>query len=431
MGVGTPACQSQIEGGTDMKPTRGPTGSPAWVALLLAASQVASARAAEDPWETRTTGRFRMRVHRSVAADGPRVERWTESAFRRLDAEFHRHRPEDLAEKLQLSLYLYPAANDQVAPGRALLQTSWEGERLVARLHLLAPSVHPANARTAVDEPMDEVYFRRVLTHELATLYLPWLTDTGKSSGWRFFSAPAWFVQGYEEYLATQLSTTTARRRTYAEYRRRFLADPDRYRDGLTVERPYREGVILVGLLHEWFHRQTVQALLLHPAPTFWEAVQAVLGLDEAALARRTREWILATRERGHEDPLASLAWLEGEWRGDTWHARYSSPEGGMILSYAKEYDASGRVGFFETERIEVRDGQVVLVPAPFGSPSVPFALTSIDPVGRRARFENPAHDFPRSITYHRTGESSLAFRLEGVQGGRNVDSLTVLRRVP
>jgi hypothetical protein len=132
-------------------------------------------------------------------------------------------------------------------------------------------------------------------------------------------------------------------------------------------------------------------------------------------------------------DPAAQLAeldFLEGHWRGETWHGYTTSPEGGVILTLAKEYDASGAATFFEFERIAVEGEQVVLTPSPFGKPSVSFPMVELDVVAKRVRFENPAHDFPRSIQYHRSGPEELVFTLHGERGGEPVESVTRLRRV-
>lgn len=126
---------------------------------------------------------------------------------------------------------------------------------------------------------------------------------------------------------------------------------------------------------------------------------------------------------------VASLDWLAGRWQGDTWDGTYSSPEGGVVLAFSKEYREDGQAGFFEYERILVVDGRVVLIPSPFGRESVPFPLVELDVSARRARFENPDHDFPRSITYQRTSALTLVFTLEGEEDGHPVSTTVRLRR--
>lgn len=128
---------------------------------------------------------------------------------------------------------------------------------------------------------------------------------------------------------------------------------------------------------------------------------------------------------------LAELGFLAGHWRGEHWHGYTTPPEGGVILSLAKEYDSEGRAAFFEFERIGVEGGEVVLTPSPFGRPSVAFPMVELDVATRRVRFENPAHDFPRSIQYHRTTDDELVFTLLGERGGEPVVEVTRLARVP
>lgn len=111
---------------------------------------------------------------------------------------------------------------------------------------------------------------------------------------------------------------------------------------------------------------------------------------------------------------IADLAWLAGTWRSPSYEAHYSSPDGGLILSYAKQFD-DGRLAFFEQERFEERDGRLVEVPSPSGVPAgVVFTLTELAPGW--AVFENPAHDFPTKLSYRREGDR-LTIHVQGPDG--------------
>lgn len=114
---------------------------------------------------------------------------------------------------------------------------------------------------------------------------------------------------------------------------------------------------------------------------------------------------------------ISDLAWLEGIWRGRVgerdFEARYTSPEGGLILSVSK-YTANGKAVGFEFERFEKKDGSWVLTPYPDGKLSVSFRLTDHDPEARRAVFENPAHDYPTRISYQRVADDSLTILVSG-----------------
>ncbi|MGH7509782.1 MAG: DUF6265 family protein [Gemmatimonadales bacterium] len=115
--------------------------------------------------------------------------------------------------------------------------------------------------------------------------------------------------------------------------------------------------------------------------------------------------------------PISELSWLEGIWRGRVgsreFEARYTSPEGGLILS-ASKYTAQGKAVGFEFERFEEKDGTLVLTPYPDGKMSVSFRLARHDPDARVAVFENPAHDFPTRISYQRVAEDSLTILVSG-----------------
>jgi len=115
---------------------------------------------------------------------------------------------------------------------------------------------------------------------------------------------------------------------------------------------------------------------------------------------------------------MSDLAWLEGVWRGRVgtrdFEARYTSPEGGLILSMSK-YTSKGRAVEFEFEQFDERDGTLVLTPYPQGNKSpVRFRVTDFDSSTRRAVFENPAHDFPTKISYQRVAEDSLTILVSG-----------------
>lgn len=131
-------------------------------------------------------------------------------------------------------------------------------------------------------------------------------------------------------------------------------------------------------------------------------------------------------------DRLKTLDWLEGSWKGaherGTWEACYTSAEAGVILSANKEVKF-GRVVMIEFERFDVMDDDVVVVPYPFGKPSVPFKLVNHDPKSKRAEFTNPEHDFPKRIVYERTSKKTLEILVEGAQGGREISMTLKLKK--
>lgn len=138
---------------------------------------------------------------------------------------------------------------------------------------------------------------------------------------------------------------------------------------------------------------------------------------------------------RDPADILAMLHWLEGDWAGTfaghRFLARYTSPEGGMILSVSKQID-DGRVTLFELERFHVADGEVTLTPYPFGKAGGDtFKLTDYDPSVKRAMFSNPDHDYPTELTYEQAEPDRLTITLSGKARGSARVLVADLRRVP
>ncbi len=127
---------------------------------------------------------------------------------------------------------------------------------------------------------------------------------------------------------------------------------------------------------------------------------------------------------------LASLDWLAGTWRDEGFETHYTSPEGGMILSASKNY-SGGHVVFFEFERIEIRDDEVVYIPYPAGNSSVTFKLVDYEPEKPRIRFENQEHDFPKDLTFELISKDQLRIFLTGEEKGKYRTLELKLRRTP
>jgi len=114
---------------------------------------------------------------------------------------------------------------------------------------------------------------------------------------------------------------------------------------------------------------------------------------------------------------ITDLTWLEGTWRGKIggreFEAHYTGVNGGQILS-ASKYTENGKPAGFEFERFQQQGDTLVLTPFPEGKSSVSFPLAEYDPKGKRAVFENLAHDFPTRISYQRTAGNRLTILVSG-----------------
>lgn len=116
--------------------------------------------------------------------------------------------------------------------------------------------------------------------------------------------------------------------------------------------------------------------------------------------------------------PAASLAgmdWLAGDWEGPLWggtfHAYYSTPQGGRVMSY-NTLTKDGKVTYHEFEVFEPAGDAVVFRPFPAGKPATTLTLTDCDREARKAVFENPEKDFPTRIVYQRVADDRLVITL-------------------
>jgi hypothetical protein len=124
---------------------------------------------------------------------------------------------------------------------------------------------------------------------------------------------------------------------------------------------------------------------------------------------------------------IADVAWLEGVWELErptvNIEERWMPAAGGAMLGVSRTIKGD-RMDAFEYLRIVEHDGGLVYVAQPNGRPPTEFVLTAVGP--RTAAFENPAHDFPKMITYTLREDGTLEARIS--DGGERGQSF-VFRR--
>ena len=118
---------------------------------------------------------------------------------------------------------------------------------------------------------------------------------------------------------------------------------------------------------------------------------------------------------------LADLSWLAGDWqtaageRSQT-DEHWTMAAGASMMGLSRTV-AGDRTYEFEYLRIEQRSDGIYYVAHPKARcPGTDFKLTSLTTT--EAVFENPAHDFPKRITYRITPEGSLVAKVDGGPGG-------------
>lgn len=219
----------------------------------------------------------------------------------RLRAIFGRERAEKAWTGIECVVNVHGKATTEVDDGRALLRTGTGEKGYKATIDVLGPSGWDPTFRNLAGHGSGTHHFAKVLAHEYATVLLDRLTRA-KPTGWTFFAAPAWFVQGYEEYLGVWATATTYRDEVIASYARR-LEDQDRVRfhPTFTVADEYLDGAVFVHFLHEVFGGDRVRAVLDAPQAEFEAALLATLDVTWPLIETRWKEW--------REEALARSAW--------------------------------------------------------------------------------------------------------------------------
>jgi len=154
-------------------------------------------------------------------------------------------------------------------------------------------------------------------------------------------------------------------------------------------------------------------------------AVGVAVSVGIVAVADVTAQ---AGRQTGRAS-ISQIAWLAGVWVGgagpDTFEERWTPPSGGAMLGVSRTVKGDRMVAF-EFLRIIERDGGLVYVAQPNGRPPTEFTLRELD--AESATFENPAHDFPKTIRYGKRADGTLEARIS--DGAQRVQTF-VFRRQP
>lgn len=216
----------------------------------------------------------------ALAADGKRITALVESAIGRLAVHFDSLGGMKLLSDTDLSVVLYPERNERAATGRSLSET--RGNRV--QLSFLSPSRYQMGALNSAGEPFDDAAWQHQITHELVTTFAQRATMQ-KPSGWVYFQAPNWFMQGYEEFLGHRLSPGGDERTERLRQRLKDITDPVGISErALVVPDPYLQGLFLVEMLHDIEGVDFDVRLFQSPEPEFWRAMNTEFGLTPSHL---------------------------------------------------------------------------------------------------------------------------------------------------
>ena len=118
----------------------------------------------------------------------------------------------------------------------------------------------------------------------------------------------------------------------------------------------------------------------------------------------------------------ANLDWFIGHWcsdrQGEFIEEQWLSARGDLMLGLSRTIKGA-KTASFEFLRIEWTGGVASYIAQPQGGPPVAFKLTASG--ADWARFENPAHDFPKRVEYRRTKQGLYAEIAGPGEGGKEM----------
>jgi hypothetical protein len=172
------------------------------------------------------------------------------------------------------SITIQDKANEEVYEGQAMLSSGTRDGQLktyYANLRILALSKYKDSGKTLTNDPHDVEFFRKLMIHEYSTVVADVLMRNKEGGGWRFFNAPAWFVEGFPEFLAFSISGE--------ENKKRFLK-LKKMADGESklLENPYIMGPLFIQYLIGEHGRAKFLNFIYSSKATFQEAFVAVFG---------------------------------------------------------------------------------------------------------------------------------------------------------
>lgn len=118
---------------------------------------------------------------------------------------------------------------------------------------------------------------------------------------------------------------------------------------------------------------------------------------------------------------INDVAWIAGCWSSAAGarqvDEQWMAPAGGTMLGVSRTV-AKGRTVATEFLQLREEEAGVFYIALPSGQAEARFKLA--EAADGKARFENPAHDFPQVITYTRQADGALLAQISGKMNGQD-----------
>jgi hypothetical protein len=183
-----------------------------------------------------------------------------------------------------VDVYLYPEPNERANTGTANLKCCSGKTGVISFLAPSAPIWKDFHGLTSLRLPKDENYQAKVLMSEYITVGHYIVQDhRAKAGGWRYYSAPNWFVQGLQEYDGIFHTTDANRETTGAALLAWAKSHPDAFKcceSGLQISDVYNGGAAFVAFLAAQYGESVHARLLRDDSATFMAALENQIQPD-------------------------------------------------------------------------------------------------------------------------------------------------------
>jgi len=201
-----------------------------------------------------------------------------------------------------IDIYLYPEPKPGANTGAANLKCcSGISAPKTGVISFLAPSApiwKDFHGLTSLRLPKDENYQVKVLMSEYITVGHYIVQDTrSRAGGWRYYSAPEWFVQGLQEYDGIFHTTDANRETTGAALLAWAKSHPGAFTccgSGLQISDVYNGGAAFVTFLAAQFGENIHARLLRDDSPIFAAALENRTKLGSRELFAKFQAWLAA-----------------------------------------------------------------------------------------------------------------------------------------
>ena len=219
-------------------------------------------------------------------SDVQKIERFLSVVESTAEIIFGDQYPE-LKASIVCEVIVHGAATEKANTSTATLESSRRDGKLYGTLHILASSKYGEGLRSmgGQDKASDE-YYLRLLGHEILSLYLKALSDT-RAKGWAYYSAPNWFTQGSQEYVASLCLKKNSRDEIFENYHRSVEI---KIEPRITVSNPYSGGLVIMKFIEDRYGQEKVLQIIASEAESFNQAFEAILGPNEVFQAD-FRKW--------------------------------------------------------------------------------------------------------------------------------------------